>query len=100
MRFFVLLICIPVLFISRAAAKDLPISALHIVGNTGQVRDQYSRPRNDIQFALRESGLNVFIGAGAIHYQFIKETYPSNTFSTYRIDMILVGANKHAKVSA
>ena len=91
-------------------------SALAFVENVGQVKDQNNQKRDDIQFRVGAAGgLNIFIGNGAIHYQFSKPdkqvTPPTKkemmkpgfipesvTYDMYRMDVELVGANTHAQV--
>lgn len=99
-------------------------SNLVFIENKGQIKDQYGKPRKNIDFVLQGGGgMNIFIGAGEIHYQFTKTdidnvhqpgTYiPPNlrqnadedryeqpysaTITTYRLDVAMVGANKHAQ---
>lgn len=79
--------------------------------NRGQVKDQYGKFRKDVQYAVHGSGLNIFIGDGAIHYQYaslrprelsgqpgsLSYKPQSNAVADmYRMDVQLVGANKHA----
>ena len=46
---------------------------LAFIENKGQVMDQNRQQRPDIQFSIKAApGLNIFIGNGAIHYQFSK----------------------------
>eukprot|EP01041_Mallomonas_annulata_P005482 gene5482-11029_t len=98
---------------------------LSFVENKGQITDQNSMHRHDIQYSLAAaSGLNIFIGNGAIHYQFSKCDNPELlernhdpkskfnnlatdghlagsekiTYSMYRMDVELVGANKNAQI--
>ncbi len=41
------------------------------IENRGQITDQNRKVRHDIQFKISAvRGLNIFIGNGAIHYQF------------------------------
>jgi len=89
------------------------------IENKGQVTDQDNKLRTDIQYSFAAAGgLNVFIGDGAIHYQFsktddvdaiddandpVKFLLPGNkqqgaTYTMYRMDVTLIGANKHAQV--
>ena len=50
---------------------------LSFIENKGQVTDQNRQPRTDIQFSVAAAeGLNIFIGNGAIHYQFCKNNNP------------------------
>src|SRR6185295_9478520 len=44
-------------------------SSLLFIENKGQIADQNGKQRKDINFKLEASGMNVFIGNGAIHYQ-------------------------------
>ena len=87
---------------------------LCFIENMGQVTDQDRKPRKDIQYQLATgSGLNIFIGNCAIHYQFSKCDNPVTrekrsiqigsgdepaSYTMYRMDVELVGANKNAKV--
>ncbi len=91
---------------------------LAFIENKGQVRDQALNARPDIQFQLKAAGgLSIFIGNGAIHYQFSKAdkeiVQPSKedrmkpgfvpeqtTYTMDRMDVELVGANKNAQVIA
>jgi uncharacterized protein YjdB len=105
----------------KAGQQAAPLA---FIENKGQIADQYNNPRTDIQYRLAAAGgLNIFVGNGAIHYQFskidnqsIKDTpgraetqctaslhrgneQPSAaTYTMYRMDVELVGANKSAKV--
>ena len=93
---------------------------LCFIENKGQVTDQNRKERADIQFSIKAAnGLTIFIGDGAIHYQFSKclnpktqdgnsksqipnprEQNPEPTsFDMYRMDVELIGANKNAQVT-
>ena len=68
--------------------------------NKGQVIDQYGKTRKDIDAKLEAPGMVVFIGNGAIHYQWQKAVAGDNAekkdrtrTETYRLDVELVGAN-------
>ncbi len=82
--------------------------------NNGQLKDQYHNPRNDLDFLLRSPGMNLYIGSGHMHYQFIsvehKAAMPADTkkhpigplpgdvatdpvYTVYRLDMELAGAD-------
>jgi len=84
---------------------DLAFSQNHtplsFIENKGQVTDQNLQVRNDIQFRLAASpGLNIFIGNGAIRYQFSRMTgAKANGFdcNMWRMDVELIGANKNAR---
>lgn len=98
----------------KIAKKGKSGGPLAFIENVGQVTDQYGKPRNDIQYQIKAaSGLNIFIGDGAIHYQFSKAINQTSNeksksinehqvqdYSMYRMDVELVGANKDAIVSA
>jgi hypothetical protein len=95
-------------------------SSLSFIENKGQVTDQYSKPRKDIQFKLNAPGMDIFIGDGQIHYQWSKlvsseqltdnsEKFPggfrshdeiqvNSRIETYRLDVSLIGANKNAEL--
>lgn len=82
--------------------------------NVGQVTDQYLKRRNDIDFKLSAGGgMNIFIGAGRLHYQFShnvtgsnettpnrEDDYTDNIIAMYRMDVELLGSNANAKVIA
>jgi hypothetical protein len=88
--------------------NNVPPTPLAFKENKGQITDQYYQPRHDIQFSVSGGpGMNVFIGGGAIHYQFYKadneipgseSQIPNPIFSMYRMDVELEGANKNARV--
>jgi hypothetical protein len=94
-------------------------SDLVFIENKGQIIDQNGNHRNDIDLKLAGEGLNVFIGKGQLHYQFLKEvkseklkpkssnigaeipnskTEAGNEIETYRMDVALVGANENAEL--
>ncbi|MBX2907245.1 MAG: Ig-like domain-containing protein [Taibaiella sp.] len=99
---------------------------LAFIENVGQVKDQYNKVRGDVQYKLAAAaGLNIFIGSGAIHYQFAKcddpdalkrrmpfsgesignaMKWPGNenpiSWSMHRLDVTLVGANENATIIA
>ncbi len=95
---------------SQPAGAD----ALRIIENKGQITDQYGNKRNDIDFSVQTgNGLVIFIGAGTLHYQFSRSTSPAgkpetihsgskreqreDSFSMYRMDVLLRGSNAAAK---
>ncbi len=106
------------LFALSAGAKTNSGYSSHIAftENKGQITDQFYKPRTDIRFGINtNSGLNIFIGPDAIHYQF-SETITQGTtglsipgvpgyltgcttrasYTMYRMDVELQGANKNA----
>ncbi len=99
--------------------KNFGSRNLSFIENKGQIVDQYQQRRNDIDFSLAAAGgLSIFIGDGAIHYQFSKCENPENmqsrdnfsfdtgvheledslVYTMYRMDVELVGANKDAGI--
>lgn len=73
--------------------------------NSGQITDQHYAARPDIQFSVATGkGLNIFVGDGAIHYQFNAQgpqrpgCEKPSAVSMYRLDVRLVGANMNAKI--
>lgn len=109
-----------------AASKLKNSEALFFTENKGQITDQYAHPRNDIQFAIKDKGMTLFVGNGQLHYQFTKledanlpsneqindedksiiafgkktykEAFAQRQIRSYRMDVELVGANIHAPV--
>jgi hypothetical protein len=98
--------------IARSSAHA---SSLYFTENKGQITDQLHNYRNDIQFGMSAgNGLNIFIGAGAIHYQFSKannaaaqptakgndprsqRSLDPQEYTMYRMDIKLEGANPNA----
>jgi len=95
---------------------------LYFLENKGQVKDQRGQRRGDVDFCVAaENGLNIFIGKGSIHYQW--SNIPATTSSgpgrsaaeaafryrsagdggsigTYRMDMMLEGADRQARAVA
>jgi hypothetical protein len=76
---------------------------LCFVENKGEVVDENSRPRNDIHYKLSTPGMSMYVGAGQLHYQFAKAEGTHSSISkvtTYRMDVVLEGANPNAKPEA
>jgi hypothetical protein len=88
--------------------------ATFFLENKGQFIDQFHNPRNDIDFRLKAGAVNVFVGKGELHYQWIKNNaaipkmseqarqsdneVTNSTAETYRLDVTLVDANKNAEI--
>lgn len=72
------------------------------VENKGQVTDQYSKVRMDIDYNLKRKGVSLFLSPNFLHYQFNNETSKDGvtTDDAYRMDVTLIGANMHAKAVA
>ncbi len=83
---------------SADALKERYNSGSHdlvFLENKGMVQDQYGKIRTDIDFSLSGGpGLNVFVGAGRIHYQWSAPVPGSEEkLRMYRMDVVLKGAN-------
>jgi hypothetical protein len=106
-----LFVAVPVLLTAKdnsATSKQ----SLCFIENRGQVTDQFSKARADIQFALPAGNVTVFVGDGQLHYQFAKlekvggssnidghimDDPAKGELSIYRMDVELVGANRSAQ---
>ncbi len=89
---------------------------LHFLENKGQIVDQDGKRRTDIDYQLNAGGMQLFIGDGQLHYQWVSNSKvksknskvgfanPENEVpeltNYYRMDVELVGANKQATVVA
>lgn len=74
---------------------------LCFIENKGQVTDKHNRVRSDIQYELSAPGMNLYVGNGAMHYQFRKASHISDekvSVSAYQMDVELLGSNKYAEV--
>lgn len=92
---------------------------IFFIENRGQIIDQYHRPRNDVDFKLTTGeGVNIFIGKGVLHYQFLKSINTENEIlngqvvldessqfeistskmELYRMDVELIGASQNAEI--
>ena len=87
---------------------------LSFIENKGQITDQFRSPRPDIGFSIKTGGgLSIFVGSGAIHYQFsatqhsdvqprpaLRHKHPElpTRADMYRMDVTLLGANRNAQV--
>jgi len=81
------------------------------IENKGQITDQYGNTREDIDFRFAADDVQVFVGGGKIHYQWIRtnavkpfdRTAPTSAAieaETYRMDVSLLGANQQAQMVA
>lgn len=83
---------------SFAKGKDVNSSRLKLIENVGQISDQHYSPRNDIDFKINGGSVKVFIGSGAIHYQWQKPTVDEQghtIYQTYRLDVELINSNNN-----
>ncbi len=115
----ILIILSTLCWVSSNAANYSKVnkSSSAFIENKGQITDQYRSVRNDIDFKLSADGIDVFVSAGKLYYQwcFTKEngSYQSNIhtllnnrtaeqsfekFYFNRVDVSLVGANINAEV--
>ncbi|MGN6568031.1 MAG: SBBP repeat-containing protein [Flavipsychrobacter sp.] len=111
-KFYTLLLCGlagPLLLLAKNPEKGNELAMtgkkpLVFIENKGQITNQHYNARNDIQYKLSGNGMDVFVGNGALHYQFNKVSFSkvNKTFNakTYRVDVALVGANKNATATA
>jgi len=104
---------IPTLCAAKNVKQSLtiPKQQTGFTENTGQIKDQDGQQRKDIQYTIKTGGMNVYIGNGAMHYQFLKHD-PGNfnahanagksdvKTEMYRVDVELVNANKHATITS
>lgn len=65
-------------FLSAKNKFNQQASSLYFIENKGQITDQFLNPRSDIQYALQTGGLNIFIGNGQFHYQFVHREESKN----------------------
>lgn len=84
-------------------------SSVSFIENKGQLIDQHNVSRKDIQFALQQKGMSIFVGNGEFHYQWMQTLLPADgkikvsanekiTAKYARIDVKLLGANRNAQV--
>ncbi|MBN8669371.1 MAG: SBBP repeat-containing protein [Chitinophagales bacterium] len=88
------------------------------IENRGQITDQHGAPRRDIDYKLSGGDVTLFVGNGQLHYQWLQgqpnskseklntklpggKKLPSGdawggVFTTYRMDVVLLGANRQA----
>src|ERR1043165_517573 len=120
MKLSILLLIFYVNTVTTLAKNSLPSigkPSLYFTENKGQITDQYFNPRLDIDFKLSTRGVNVYVGAGALQYQFVhtrREDWGNlsnsnnaggimpfnndrnNSVEMYRMDVTLVGCNTSA----
>ena len=91
--YFILILSIAIIGIFNAKVFATPntkkaakTTSLSFIENKGQVTDQNNMPRPDIDFRLpAASGLTIFVGDGAIHYQFSKKENTENRLSSEEV---------------
>jgi hypothetical protein len=84
------------------------------IENKGQVTDQFGTASTDVDFKLvAVNGLNLFIGKGGLHYQWVKSPVAANKnvlfnknkrisaspVEMYRMDVRLIGCNPNATIT-
>lgn len=100
-------VCIYSTAIARSNKNAVPISALCFIQNTGQVIDQQGMTRADIDYKLENPGMSIFLGNGRLYYQWYQDAEVDNKIPkrdespvhTYRMDVILLGSNSHARIT-
>lgn len=109
-----------------AAKYSIPAAPRCFVANKGQITDQYGAPRKDIDYKLQSGDVTLFVGNGQLHYQWSRAKANSKSeklntklvggikspsgpaaagrdveaVSIYRMDVTLLGANRHVEVLA
>jgi Secretion system C-terminal sorting domain/Beta-propeller repeat len=75
MKTYIVTVIAVALFALNVSAQSFKTTEkLYFIQNKGQLRNPDGKPRNDIQYYLQTPEISVFIGDGAIHYQFFKRT--------------------------
>ena len=62
------LLCIATLFSNAVYAKGKQ----QFIRNSGQITDQYRQPRPDVAAKIESNGVALFVGGGALHYQWMR----------------------------
>ncbi len=111
--------CIAILFLifplslwAKESIKNQQLKpvSLSFIENKGQIINQFGEHRNDIDYCIAGSGLNIFVGSAALHYQWSKPKgkpmeigangrpvhHPDCAYDIYRMDVSLAGANTKA----
>lgn len=107
-RSFLALVAVLLLaYISPAKSNDGNIwpytgnQGIYFIENKGQITDQHRNTRKDIQYKTEANGLQIFIGAGELHYQWTRditaEQQDIHKTELYRLDVMLEGADKNVK---
>jgi hypothetical protein len=112
-----IILYIPATTYAWGDAKQMPAKPLEFMANTGQLTDQYGKPRKDIDAKLDcGGGLTIFVGDGQLHYQWVRVKAKGKTenlkvdgllagkcqlpveYQYCRMDVALLDANTHAEV--
>ncbi len=96
-RFYFTLILFTLPLSLLAVKKDAPANGPVFIKNVGQITLPDGTPRHDIDFKLKAPGIDIFIAAEGLHYQWTKPTAEGKT-EVYRLDMTLEGANPDAEI--
>ncbi len=75
---------------------------LCFIENKGQLVAKDATEYGDIQFRLSTAGMNLFVGNGALHYQFRQVDNSDENqaiIHSYQMDVSLVGANPNSKIT-
>lgn len=73
---------------------------LLFIENIGQITDQHYNTRNDIDYKVGNGGVQLFIGSGHMHYQWLSKLQQdsknqTNKILSYRLDVELIGSNRN-----
>lgn len=117
-KYYLMILMLLLQYMTNAKGTDYVLKAklpFSFRENKGQITDQFGHQRPDIRFALHSGHMTVFVGNGQLHYQFYRQenavrdpvaiaqlkkmrlTIPHQV-STYRMDVVLVGADLSSPV--
>lgn len=98
-------------FVNHTFSKKstAPVLSRLFIENRGQITEHDGKPRPDIYFMLRDESMSLFVTSTGLHYQFSKwqkaqalplkdTTELPYQINLHRLEMELVGANRHAEV--
>ncbi len=84
---------------TKVSHSEYSSTPLYFIENKGQVVDQNGRSREDLQFRLAATtGLNIYVGHSGLNYQWVSKDAASGMLNTYRMDVVLEGANLQSPV--
>ncbi len=113
--FLLFMLCVHCVYAREYKEMGPGKNGLSFIENKGQIKDQYGKPRSDIDFVMQASGMTLYVGKGKLHYQFIRQAIydtvvtaglktpqqyrvPGNT-TVHRLDVSLEGAYTGASIT-
>lgn len=105
--FFLLVLLSSGLFATPVEKPDASQETMFFLENKGQITDQFGQYREDIDFKIVSRDVNVFIGSGRVHYQWVRFTETGSSvlpvgsngdIQSYRLDVELQGSNANAQL--